>query len=191
MNDSAILTQVRRNAWWGLGLTVETQVLAGAESILAWMSSFEPPYRRCVIRALQYRMGVGLGGGGDVTLVLASGVSSPIGFASLPTEGGWGFSARFGPESSSAAASAAKLSASLAKRFSYRELRNLAQFGIDRSRSMNEFKDDVADFYDSVMFGVDTAKGRPKVWTFALFGGGFEVAGYYKFSGRIDAVSLR
>jgi hypothetical protein len=84
----------RKNAWYGLGVTVETQLLVGGmETMLARMKSFEGS-RECYIRVKKLRAGPGLGGGADGTLVLASGVPTAYDFTNVEIESGWGLSLR-------------------------------------------------------------------------------------------------
>jgi len=180
------------NFWWGLGVYVEGQIyVGGTRSVTAHMFSIDGNYT-CFIQTLGWQVGPGLGGGGDVILLIATGISSPASFSNAEVEGGWSGSARFGEVTSGEIVTWAKMPKDLYRLSSL--IKNVPVSKIlDRSVVRPDYvlklKDAIVDFYgavfDTASVAGDTILSRPKLHTFTIAGGGFQLDVVYNFHNRV------
>lgn len=177
----------RRNCWWGLGAAVESQSIAlGVNTTLVRMFAFSNSGESCVIRLSGIQIGPGLGGGGDLALVIATGIATPAGFLSVRTEGGWDFSLRDVVSATSTPKSCLQL-AHLVKTVPMSEI---LDYTVKNPSYVLKLRDAVGGFRDAVIVGADAVMDKPRLWTFALVGVGFQLSLTYRCANRTTLLTM-
>ena len=175
------------NFWWGLGANVESQLaIGGVTTMIAKMNPIDGAAANCLIRVACKQIGPGLGGGGDVVLVIATGVASPAGFPAAKVDGGWNVSFRDIVSFTSTPESCYKL----ARMIKMVPMAEILDFTIAHPSYLMNMKDAVMDFYNTAIIGYDTATAHPKLWMFPVAGVGFEMGLTYQFGYTTEVVNL-
>lgn len=80
------------SVWWGIGTTIESQAFVGGiKQTTALMVNMGRKSPNCFLQVTGAQVGPGLGGSGNLKLLLATGVSSIGIFPTLAVEGGWDY----------------------------------------------------------------------------------------------------
>jgi hypothetical protein len=159
MSDAKTAAAGSDDFWWGLGANVESQSIAmGVSAMVARMSPVGgAPGASCVIRVSSVQFGPGLGGGGDVVLVIATGIAAPVNFPMARIDGGWSVSFRDAVSFTSTPASCYRLAAALRTV----PVKDILDFTIKNPAYVLKFKDAVSAFYNTMVIGADTAMRTP------------------------------
>jgi hypothetical protein len=200
MNQAVSASNKPGNFWWGLGVNVESQALVmGDNLVMARMFSSLDTSTSCVIRVSGIQFGPGLGGGGDIVLAMATGISAQSDFSTVRVDGGWSFSLRRGVGSSfslktfKGLRSAAQL-VHLIKTVPTREILDVF---VKKPAYVGKLKESVVAFYhtttdgkDAATGGMDVAMHLPRLSIFPIAGLGFELGMTYQHFNPTELVSF-
>jgi hypothetical protein len=176
------------NFWFGIGIDVESQGFAvGISQMMATMWSYANPATSCVISVFGYQFGPGLGGKGDIVLVLGTGISGPDSFRNAALDGGWNPAVATDVDWS--VVKSGKAVADVAKLLRTVPPREILKFGVKHPPYLGSLYDVAKDFYNSLMVGGDTLFRVPRLWMFPLAGGGLELSLTYRCNNRTELVS--
>ena len=188
------------NFWWGLGVNVESQALVmGVSTMMTRMFSSIDLVTSCVIRVSSTQFGPGLGGGGDVVLVIATGIASPAHFPMAKADGGWSLSARRGVGSSInlKTLKGLKSCAEMAHLIKTVPTEEILDVFAKHPAYVGKLKNAVGAFYntmidgkDATTVGADALLDLPRLWMFPLAGVGFELGVTYQCVNPTELVAL-
>jgi hypothetical protein len=175
------------NFWWGLGINAESQALVmGVSTMMARMFSSTDLTASCVIRVSSTQFGPGLGGGGDVVLVIATGIASPAHFPMAKADGGFSLSLR----DVFALSTTPKSCFELAHLIRTVPTKDILDFAVQNPAYFGKLKDAVGAFYNTMIVGTDAVVDLPRLWMFPLAGVGFELGVTYRCVNPTELVVL-
>jgi hypothetical protein len=188
MSQAGSTSNKPANFWWGLGANVESQaIVMGVSTMMTRMFASTNMTTSCVIRVSSTQFGPGLGGGGgDVVLVIATGIASPSHFPMAKADGGWSLSFR----DVVAWSSTPKSCFELAHLIRTVPTKDILDFAVKNPAYFGKLKEAVGAFYNTMIVGKDAVLDLPRLWMFPLAGVGFELGVTYRCVNPTELVAL-
>lgn len=176
------------NVWWGLGGFVESQdVVIGINTMLVAMRRLDTPAAApAVLRISGMQVGPGLGGGGDLALVIATGVAAPGEFPLVTADSGWSFALR----DVVSATSTPKSCIDLARVARSVPMKEIIDFTVKNPSYVGKMGDAVKLFWNSVQVGTGAALRERKLFIFPLVGVGFQLSMTYHCRNRTELLAF-